>query len=510
MNFMNQLKNELDNGENNVSVTENGALGYRTTGKALLDLNFAVSSLRFRDVWEIEAMFANACAENLDLAIIWMFFARNVRGGMGERRLFRVCFDYLAREFPEKAMKIAALVPEFGRWDDLLDVMYVTTNKTVHDGIFRIVSDQLERDLLALKNKKPVSLLGKWMSSENSSSKRTRARAREMINLLQTTPRKYRVMLSALRKKIDVVERRMSHRDWAGIDYEAVPSKANLLYRDAFMKHDPERRQAYLDSLKNNEKKINASVLFPHEIVAQYMRGFYRGPMSTDETLEALWANLPNTMPSDANVLVVADGSGSMTWSPIDSGVRPLDIANALAIYFADKLSPAYRDEYITFSSRPQYVYLSGASTLLGKLQIALDHNECTNTDIKKTFDLILATAVANHLKQSELPDTILIISDMEFDGATEHGADQKLFSVIQNDFAAFGYKVPKLAFWNVCSRTNTIPVRENPLGVALVSGFSPAVVKMVMSGSLDPYEALMDMLNDKAYDCVREALNAE
>ena len=138
MNFMNQLKNELDNGENNVSVTENGALGYRTTGKALLDLNFAVSSLRFRDVWEIEAMFANACAENLDLAIIWMFFARNVRGGMGERRLFRVCFDYLAREFPEKAMKIAALVPEFGRWDDLLDVMYVTTNKTVHDGIFRI------------------------------------------------------------------------------------------------------------------------------------------------------------------------------------------------------------------------------------------------------------------------------------------------------------------------------------------------------------------------------------
>ena len=511
MDFMISLKNELTNGPENVSVTENGALGYRTTGKALLDLNFAVSTLRQRKEWEIEAMFANACAENLDLAVTWLMMARDIRGGMGERRLFRVCFLYLAREFPEKAVAIVPLIAEYGRWDDVVDVFFDVTNGKVKRRLFTAISDQLNMDLEALSKNGNVSLLAKWLPSESTSSKVSHDRALHLALLLGVSPKQYRTRLSALRKRIDVVERKMSAQKWGDINYDGVPSKTNILYRDAFMKHDEARRLEFLDSLKNHPSRIKASALFPHEIVTAYHLDRWGKRTAVDDTLEALWKNLPNVFGDERpNIMVVADGSGSMMWGGMDNKLVPLDVANALAIYFAEKLSPQYKDKYITFSSRPQYVDLSGATTLIGKLNIALSHDEVSNTDIKKVFELILSTAVSNHLKQEELPETILILSDMEFDQATYGAGSPFLFKMIAEEFAAAGYQMPKLAFWNINSRTCTIPVRENDLGVTLVSGFSPSVMKMVMSGKLDPYEALLDMLNSDRYKPVRLALSGE
>lgn len=348
-----------------------------------------------------------------------------------------------------------------------------------------------------------VSCLGKWLPSLNTSSKATRKEAETMRRALDLTPRAYRVMLSALRKKIDVVERKMSAKKWGEIDYEAVPSKANLLYRDAFMEHDPERRRQFLDSLRKDPKKINASVLFPHEIVSAYVAS-----PRVDATLEALWKNLPNVFSGEApRILVVADGSGSMTWGP--GNVRPIDVANALAVYFAERLPEPYRDRYITFSSRPQYVELSGVTTLRDRINIAEEHDECANTNIKATFDLILDTAVKNHLKMADLPETVLILSDGEFDSMSSN-ADATTFEIIRREYAAMGYQLPKLCFWNICSRTLAIPVTENDRGVCLVSGFSPAVVKMVMSGELDPYKALLSSLADPRYLPVVKALEGE
>ena len=513
MNFYDHLQETLADGASNRSITENGAVGYRTTGKKLLDLNFAVSSLRSKADEDIEKMFAAALGEDFNTAVGWLFFARDVRGGMGERRLFRVCMKYLAREFPEKVKKLMPLIAEYGRWDDLLCLM---GSEKVKDNVIAIVKAQLTKDMANMKDGKSVSLLAKWMFSGNTSSANTRKKAEAFRNALGVTPRQYRKMLSALRKYIDVTERKMSANQWEEIKYEAVPSRANLNYNNAFLHHDEQRRREYLGKLEKGETKINSSVLFPHDIVHKYMGGRHYGfaGRSQDAALEAMWKALPNTVKDGEGTIVVADGSGSMGSTVGNTQVTAWEVAHALAIYFAERLSGPYKDQYITFSSQPQLVRLGGASTLYGKLKIAIQHDECSNTNIEAVFNLILETAVRNHLSQSELPKNILVVSDMEFDSASSCGWRDNfrspcaaLFKEIEARFRRAGYKLPRLVFWNVCSRTGTIPVKENDLGVALVSGFSPNVAKMVMSGQTDPLAALLETLASPRYDNVREAL---
>ena len=422
--------------------------------------------------------------------------------------------NYLAREFPDKVRKLLPLIAEYGRWDDLLCLL---GTDTVKNDVVDIVKNQLTQDMVNMKAGKSVSLAAKWCFSENTSSANTRKKAEILRTSLGITPRQYRTMLSALRKYIDVTERKMSANQWENIKYEAVPSRANLVYNSAFLRHDEERRREYLGKLEKGETKINASVLFPHDIVHKYMDGFgygfHVGPL--DSALEGMWKALPNTVKEGEGTIVVADGSGSMTLRIGKTQISAWEVAHALAIYFAERLPVPYKDQYITFSSKPQLVKLGGAGTLRGKLQIASQHDECANTNIEAVFDLILGTAIKNKLTQNEMPKNILIISDMEFDGATNgrgwgcnfRSPSKALFDEIALKYRRAGYQLPRLVFWNVNSRTGAIPVKENDLGVALVSGFSPNVAKMVMSGKLDPMDALMDALNAPRYDAVREAL---
>lgn len=512
MSFYDQLQQTITDGPTNRSITENGAVGYRTTGRKLLDLNFAVSSLRSKSDAEVEGMFAAACGDDLNTAIVWLFFSRDARGGLGERRLFRVCMLYLAKEFPYKVHKLLPLVAEYGRWDDL----WCLIGTRFTEDIIIMVKNQLTRDMQDMKAGKSVSLLAKWLKSENTSSKESRKIAAIIRTRLGVDPRQYRKMLSALRKYIDVTERKMSANEWDKIKYEAVPSRANLNYNSAFLRHDEERRREYLGKLEKGETKINSSVLFPHDIVHKYVSGRFGSYIKdTDAALEGMWKALPNTVKDGDGTIVVADGSGSMTDRIGGTQITAWEVAHALAIYFAERLPVPYKDQYITFSSRPQLVKLGGASTLSGKLKIAYTHDECSNTNIEAVFDLILDTAVKNRLSQKEMPKNILIISDMEFDSASNgrgwggnfRSPSATLFDEIASRYQVHGYQLPRLVFWNVNSRTGTIPVEENALGVALVSGFSPNVAKMVMSGKLDPMEALLDALNAPRYDAVREAL---
>lgn len=513
-NFYNQLQQTLTDSPANRSVTENGAVGFKTTGRKLLDLNFAVSSLRGKTDVEIERMFADACGDDLNTAIVWLFFARDVRGGLGERRLFRVCMKYLAREFPDKVRKLLPLIAEYGRWDDLLCLL---GTDSVKNDVTDIVKNQLTQDMVNMKAGKSISLLAKWTFSENTSSKNTRKKAAILRNALQVSPRQYRLMLSNLRRYIDVTERKMSANQWENIKYEAVPSRANLNYNSAFLRHDEQRRREYLGKLEKGETKINSSVLFPHDIVHKYVSmGWCASVGHADPALEAMWKALPNTVKDGEGTIVVADGSGSMSSHVGNTQVSAWEVAHALAIYFAERLPEPYKDQYITFSANPQLVRLGGAGTLRGKLLTATQHREVANTNIEKVFELILDTAVRNRLTQKELPKTILIISDMEFDSCAEMNSGNRwdrcrpttaLFNNLSRRFLAHGYKMPRLVFWNVNSRTGTIPVKENDLGVALVSGFSPNVAKMVMSGKLDPMDALLETLNAPRYDRVREAL---
>ena len=412
MNFYDQLQKTITNSESNRSVTENGALGYKTTGKKLLDLNFAVSSLRSKPDAEVERMFAEALAEDFNTAVVWLFFSRDARGGLGERRLFRIGMKYLAREFPDKVRKLLPLIAEYGRWDDLLFLM---ESDKVKNDVVSIVKAQLTSDMASMKAGKSVSLLAKWMYSLNTSSKDTRKKAEVLRRALGITPRQYRLMLSNLRRYIDVTERKMSANKWEEIKYEAVPSRANLNYNSAFLRHDEARRREYLGKLEKGEAKINSSVLFPHDIVHKYKVPGGWGisfASKSDPALEGMWKALPNTVKDGEGTIVVADGSGSMTSCVGKTNVSAWEVAHALAIYFAERLPGAYKNQYITFSEHPQLVKLGGSGTLLGKLNTARGHSEVANTNIEAVFELILATAIQNRMSQSELPKNILIISD--------------------------------------------------------------------------------------------------
>ena len=411
MEFMNAVKQTLDN-EMNYNITENGAVGFRTTGKELLDLNFAVASLRKMSDEEVAKRFMKAFCENKMLAMRWLFYARDARQGIGERRLFRVVMKHLVESNPEMVIPVINLIPEYGRYDDLWCLL---DNEESAKVIYQIVDKQLKEDWDNMSTGKPISLTAKWMPSINASSEKTKEYGKKLCKALHMSEREYRKALSKLRKYLDVVEVKMSNKDWSEIKYEAVPSRANLIYNNAFLRNDEARRREYLGKLEKGETKINASTLFPHDIVHKYVihYGWKCSLNQKDATIEALWRALPDTVNGCGNTIVVADGSGSMT-TQVDrsSSVTALEVANALAIYFAEHSSGQFKDKYITFSERPKIVDFSNATSLHDKLQIALAHNECANTNIEKVFDLILDTAIKNRMKQEDLPQNILIVSD--------------------------------------------------------------------------------------------------
>lgn len=494
MNFMNALENSFSNS----SYTENGARGYASTGHALLDMNFKVPSYRGADEEKIYNDFCEAFRENQMLALRWLFYARDIRGGgLGERRLFRAIMNWLAEDKPTLTKALLPLIPEYGRWDD---VIALVDCPDVRDSVIELIREQFHHDLFEFGEENgKVSLLAKWLPSVNTSSRETRQRAKTIYHGLGLTESSYRKCLSTLRKRLRVVERDMSANRWDKIDYSTVPSRASLIYKDAFQRHDNERYQDFLKKVENGEEKINASTLFPHDIARQYEFNRLRYS-NANPTIEALWKNLPDIIPPDASTLVVSDTSGSMIGTP-------LEISLALSIYFAERLNGQFKNKFITFAADPHFIDLTGHDSLLEKLKKAYYHSDCSNTNIERVFELILNLAKSNHLSQSDLPKNVLIISDMEFD-ANQFDADERLFDSIAARFAEAGYTLPRLVFWNVASRTNTIPMREGPNGVVLLSGYSPNAMKMVMSGKLDPYACLVDTLMSPRYDAVEKTFN--
>ena len=492
--FLKEIKKTLNgNSEFNESYTENGALGYRTTGKSLLDLNYKVASLRSANESYIKDLFKKAFFEDKLLALKWLFFASDVREGLGERRLFRVVIKDFAVNNPEYIDHLIEHIPEYSRWDNILEMLETGLENKAAE----IIGRQLAEDKKNKNENKPVSLLAKWLPSANTSSKETVKKAKKLCKLLNMSEKEYRKMLSDMRKYIDVIEVKMSAKEWGSINYEAVPSRANLIYNGAFLRNDEERRRDYLSKLEKGEAEINAGVLYPHDIFHSYIDGgYYLKPY--DSALENLWKGLPDVMCN--NTIVVADGSGSMTCGVGNTRVQALTVANALAVYFAERLNGEFKDKYITFSKRPQLVDFSRCKSLKEKIELAYRHNEVANTNIEAVFNLILTTAQRAQMKQSNLPQNILILSDMEFDAAVDGNVGQKLFQAIGLKYKKAGYKLPRLIFWNLNSRTGTIPIIENDLGVALVSGFSVNIVKMVLSGELDPYKCLMEQLMSGRY----------
>lgn len=503
MGFYSKMKQTVDN----VSVTENGMTGYKTTYHPLLDMNFKISSYRSLDEKEIVKDFLKILnSEDAKYALRFLFMVRDVREGLGERRLFRTCIKELIKhKFEHKEtivdLIITKFIPEYGRYDDL----FVFEGTGYESVMFDFLKSTLSKDCDNMSTGHAISLLAKWMPSINTSCKETKRLASKCIKAFGTTPREYRKLLSALRSYLKVLEVKLSANEWDEVDYNTVPSKANLKYKEAFLRHDEERRRDYLAKLRLGDKttRINSSVNYPHEIVASY-----RKSRNYDEALEQLWKNLKQ-MPGLEDTIVVRDGSGSMT-SLIGGtkNIRPLDVSTALAIYCSERLNADFKDKFITFSFDAKLIDLSKEKSLSSKLTKCYMEDEYSNTNLANVFELIYNTAAEHKMKPEDLPKQILIVSDMEFDpsgyegywGHTGFNCDTNVIKAASRLFANAGYKLPKLVFWNVASRSNTIPCKENENGVVLVSGFSVNTLKMVLNGETDPYKTLEKELNSKRY----------
>jgi hypothetical protein len=514
--------------KNEKSYTLNDATAYRTSGNALVDLNFSVPSLRqaavdfygkskhnryfysadgTMDAVEALRLFITSYEEDPLYTMKWLMYVRHIKIGLGERDVFRMMLTKIGDLHPEMALQfiIGTELWNYGRWDDVLRIFFDATNTILHDGIGELIANQFRRDVMGCGLGDSISLLAKWMPSNNTSSKQKRSEAAILQSLLHLSAREYRKILSKLREHLSVVDRQASLNQWNVINYNHVPSKANLKYRNAFLKHDEERRKAYLTSLQKGDDavKINANSMYLYDIVQAYVekRGYWGEILKPyDETLEQLW-NAQEVPKDYEDILIIRDGSASMCQHLTgNSSVTALSVADSIALYCAQhNKNESFRNRFITFSNRPQMVDISMCQTLRDKLRRLHRFDDYSNTDIEATFDLILDTAVKNHMRQEELPSSCLIISDMQFDQATQHEDNTTVIESCRRKFEALGYTMPRLIFWNVSVYAhNTIPVQMHPSGVILVSGFSKSIVDMVVSRELNPETALKDELDAK------------
>lgn len=520
--MMNEFQQTL-NRVNNFQQTENGATGYSTSGQNLVDLNFVVPS-RHKNVSPVELeKFVQALNEDTVLAVKWLFYLRDVREGLGERDSFIKLFKTLWLADPVSAGKVVKLIPEYGRWKDVIDILAeVPDDNDLTETIYLLIENQLREDCVNLTEDKSVSLLAKWLPSVNASGK-SRKIAKRICKKLGLTFENYRKVLSSLRKYLDVTEVKTCGGKWNEIDYNKVSSNANARYLNSFMRHDPERRCRYLDALSSpvaSGAVMHASNLYPHEVYAKYSeahRRYYGVEVNEDQGIEALWANLKN-IDTVGNTMVVVDGSGSMVTNIKGSKIMAIDVARSLGVFFSERCIGEFKDKVIEFSAKPRYIDLSDCKSLADKYNTLNRYDDCSNTNLEKVFDLLLKTALDHNLPQSELPQRILVVSDMEFDYATNISSGnhnevmaryQTLFESIKTKWIKYGYTMPNIVFWNINSRTNTIPVTANECGVTLVSGYSVNNVKMVLSGDVNPWTALKSVLESDRYNAIDTALAA-
>ena len=491
------LKNQA-----NKTYTENGSVTNRSTGKDCLDLFATIGALRRADEEKIVTRFMRAYAEDADLAMKILFFSRDIRGGLGERRVFRTILKWLAENEKRSVVRNLPYIAEYGRWDDVLVLLDTPCGKEA----LALLKKQFDADLAALEGNGDISLLGKWLPSVNASNEDTVRMAKLIARSFGLSDRDYRKAVVKLRARIRILENNLRERDYT-FDYSKQPSKAMFKYRRAFMRNDGERYEEFMEKVQRGEAKLHTSTLLPYEIVDPFLfkEGYwsdhcYMKPVSESEklSLNATWAALEDYS-TDENALAIVDTSGSMY---MVSDPMPASVALSLGLYFAERAKGPYKNHFIEFSANPELIEIKG-ETFADRLRYIASFNQIANTNIEAVFDLILNAAVNNHVPQSDLPAKLYIISDMEFDSCVRD-ASLTNFENARQRFEAAGYTLPQLVFWNVASRNRQQPVTVNDRGVALVSGCSPRIFSMAMEGELDPWSFMLSVIGTERYAPIR------
>ena len=502
---MNKFMNGMANATN-YTYTENGAVTHKTTKSDLLDMFAMGAAMRTRSDEDVILMFRKAFKENPVYALKCLFYIRDVRGGQGERRFFRVVMKDLAKFDTAAARRNLKFVPEFGRWDDL----YVFVGTPLEADALQIMKDQLALDVEC----KTPSLLAKWLKSENTSSVESRRLGNITREFFGMSHKQYRKTLSILRERINVLERLMSEGRWDEIEFDKIPSKAGMKYKNAFARHDLERAknenvQTYADFAKDSTKKVNAKALYPYECVHEALNimGNQQGwssrgrHVALDDTQRLMtnkyWDNLADYFNGATfNGIALVDTSGSMSGTPIE-------VAISLGLYCAEKNQGAFANHFISFESNPHWIETSGVD-FCDKVYRITGAEWGGSTNVEAAMDLILNVAKQNGCSQDEIPQNLVIISDMEFNycvTSNNYGrgnVNDTLFEKIAAKYRANGYEMPHVIFWNVNARQANIPMLGNG-NVSFVSGFSPSIFETIMSGKTG-YDLMMEKLDSERY----------
>lgn len=490
--FMNEMKKE-----SNIALTENGGISHKTTNSKVLDMFATGGAYRNKSDADVVLLFKNALEEDASLAMKCLFYLRDVRGGgQGERRFFRVAFKWLAQTYPKIAGKNLELLPEYGRWDDLI---YCAEGTPLQKKAFDIIKHQLALDVQC----KTPSLLAKWMPSQNASNKETKRLGHVLAKHLRMSNAEYRKTLSVLRERINVLERLMSANRWSEIEFDKIPSRAGIIYRNAFARRDilAKKYEAFAKSAKT---KVNADALYPHDIAHRALTWEMQRANLDDPArlmLQKYWDNLPDFYNGrEENGIAVVDVSGSMCGVPMEAAI-------SLGAYIADKSHGPFANHFITFSTSPELIEFEGVD-IVDKFYRCQRADWGMNTNLKAVFDLLLKVAKRDNVRPEDMPGKLYIFSDMQFDSCVSFGVrhfttrqtvDTDL-ERIKNQWEVEGYKFPQVIFWNLRASGANIPAIGD--GFSYVSGFSPTMIDTILSGR-DGYDLMIAKLMSERYDAV-------
>lgn len=469
---------ELEKNTNKQSYTANGAISNTSTLNPLLDFFSKAGAMRGREA-EAVSLFKKAYTSDPTNAVRCLFYLRDIRGGQGERSVFRAILDTLD---DETMLKLTRWIPLYGRWDEV-PVNTATAPKLL---------EAFQKDEQLMKEGKPVSLLAKWLPSENTSSNKTHKKAITLHRSWGIKASQYRKRVVALRKYIKLLEQKMSAKEWAEIQYDKLPSQAHRKHIKAFKRNDNTRYEEYLGKVEKGEAKINTSTLFSYEVY-NLLENDHSG--SNLQTANAMWKNLPDYTKGQ-NALVAADVSGSMTWG--SASVKPISVAVSLALYFAERNEGIFKDYFLTFSDRSKLQKVYG-SNLKEKMDSIERADWAGSTNIQSAFDAILNAAISAKATADELPKVLYIISDMQFNQAT-YSNDETNFEVAQRKFKDAGYELPHVVFWNVNATGNDAPATMYDDRVTLISGSNQSTFQYVVAGKT-PVESMLDILNSERYN---------
>lgn len=490
MNFADAMTNEMNHGK-----TWNGADCYTSTSNKCLDFFGRIGAMRTAPVSDKLDLFDEAYREDATAAMKLLFFARDIRGGYGERDAFNQIFAHLAKTHKESVIKNIPYVFEYGRADDLYSLM----DTPAENAMWAFVKEQFEADKANLEKGKPVSLLAKWLATPNASSQKTAQLGRLTAKKLGydfKSMSQYRKTLVALRKAIDIPEAKMSTGRWNEINYETVPSKCNIQNRKAFLKHDEDRYNEFISQVQSGEKKMQMGTANPCDIMQKVVKG--------DNSVEVntMWSQLPKVA---SKALCVIDTSGSMTWdSSCAGGVYPMTVATALGIYFAQQNVGQFKDKFFTFSDNPSLIEIKGDT--LGQMysQILHSGNVGMSTNLEAVFDKILDMGIKYNIAQEDMPEAICVISDMQINSGCSYSVRNGIMSftdVMKQRYERAGYRLPHVIYWNVNAKNATFHASMSDDAVSLVSGYSPNIMKQVMDNiGKTPMDVMNEILASERY----------